>query len=266
MYILLTWSMLVGHLVMVNAYYYPKFYIANYCENSELNVIQLKDSVYYAGAKVRGHGTESGQIEANVICYLTVKPADGQQIAFHVHKLFVDQLSAILKIQDSNTGAILLTSLSSEDDPFVTDISSSGPLLISLETNDTVTSDQLDLDIILTSFIATADCPLFWYLNCGQGSYRCVREHFRCDGVNNCGNSYDEKHCKEMTITSLVIVMMAILACLVMVVAKTFRRILKGVRGRDRQASVTSVGAIVMQETSLAGDDVKPLLKESYLN
>ncbi|KAH9414252.1 hypothetical protein DERP_008447 [Dermatophagoides pteronyssinus] len=64
--------------------------------------------------------------------------------------------------------------------------------------------EKVEIELILTSFREADLCDIDEEFDCG--SFRCISNHYVCDGYNNCGDSRDETNCPMDNITTYLIV------------------------------------------------------------
>ncbi|OTF78957.1 macrophage migration inhibitory factor-like protein, partial [Euroglyphus maynei] len=64
--------------------------------------------------------------------------------------------------------------------------------------------EKVEIELILTSFREADLCDIDEEFDCG--SFRCISNHYVCDGYNNCGDSRDETNCPMDNITNYLIV------------------------------------------------------------
>ncbi|XP_075588666.1 uncharacterized protein LOC124497152 isoform X1 [Dermatophagoides farinae] len=64
--------------------------------------------------------------------------------------------------------------------------------------------EKVEIELILTSFREADLCDIDEEFDCG--SFRCISNHYVCDGYNNCGDGRDETNCPMDNITNYLIV------------------------------------------------------------
>lgn len=235
-------------------------YLTHFCDAAKGKDLQLESSGFCSAALIFGAKSSTDRVlKANAVCKLTIKPPKDEHLAIHVQKLFADEMLAEFSV---STGKYqLFTNHLTNQTRIITEFETDGNLVVNLRAIKDMDLKNLEIELLITSFVkksATQECPTFFYHDCQN--HRCIREFYRCDGQNNCGNNSDEKRCHELGVGALLLISLALI---VMVIAFTFRLFSKLMGEVPKRALIRgdSQLSLISNQSNRKDDTRSPLMR-----